>query len=337
MEDFEVTILDYGAGNVRSLRNAIKYLGYKVKDVQSIEDIANARVILFPGQGCFHQAMQSLSSLGYVDALRQYIRDNRPFFGICLGMQLLFEGSEESPGIEGLGVIPGKVTRLDASTGVTVPQIGWNGMTPVKDCSVLNEITAADKAYFVHSFCALPTQENIDWILTTTDYGPQRYISIVQKGNVVAAQFHPEKSGAVGLRMIGNFLASKGILQSTTPQLLLCDLSVLPSTVMTNRVIACLDVRTNDHGDLVVTKGDQYDVRESSSDEAGGRGGVRNLGKPVALCKRYFDEGADEVSVRGTAAVLRMTKCGPCPSGGLLEHHELSPRCCGRLAHASSP
>eukprot|EP01037_Dinobryon_pediforme_P024611 gene24611-26454_t len=274
MEDFEVTILDYGAGNVRSLRNAIKYLGYKVKDVQSIEDIASAQVILFPGQGCFHQAMQSLSSLGYVDALRQYIRDNRPFFGICLGMQLLFEGSEESPGIEGLGVIPGKVTRFDASSGVTVPQIGWNGMTPVKDCSVMNDIATADKAYFVHSFCALPTQANIDWILTTTDYGPQRYISIVQKGNVVAAQFHPEKSGAVGLRMIGNFLTTR---------------------VMTNRVIACLDVRTNDQGDLVVTKGDQYDVREASAVESGGRGGVRNLGKPVALCKRHFDEGADEV------------------------------------------
>jgi glutamine amidotransferase/cyclase len=303
MEDFEVTILDYGAGNVRSLRNAIKYLGYKVKDVQSIEDIASAQVILFPGQGCFHQAMQSLSSLGYVDALRQYIRDNRPFFGICLGMQLLFEGSEESPGIEGLGVIPGKVTRFDASSGVTVPQIGWNGMTPVKDCSVMNDIATADKAYFVHSFCALPTQANIDWILTTTDYGPQRYISIVQKGNVVAAQFHPEKSGAVGLRMIGNFLTTRGILQSTTPQLSLSDILLLPSTVMTNRVIACLDVRTNDQGDLVVTKGDQYDVREASAEESGGRGGVRNLGKPVALCKRYFDEGADEVSVRCTAAV----------------------------------
>lgn len=292
---YEVTILDYGAGNVRSLRNAIKHLGYKVKDVESIEDIVNAEVIVFPGQGCFHQAMGSLHSLGYVDALRKYINDDRPFFGICLGMQLLFEGSEESPGVAGLNIIPGNVTLFDRSSGITVPQIGWNGMSQVKECSVLTGVSTDDKAYFVHSFCALPSENNLDWILTTTDYGSQRYISIVQKGNVVAAQFHPEKSGAVGLRMIDNFLSTKGILHSSNPSVSLTTLRDLSPTVMTNRIIACLDVRSNDSGDLVVTKGDQYDVREVSHESSGGRGGVRNLGKPVALCKRYFDEGADEV------------------------------------------
>lgn len=155
------------------------------------------------------------------------------------------------------------------------------------------------QAYFVHSYCALITEANKDWVLTTTDYGRQRYISIVQKGNVVAAQFHPEKSGRVGLAMINSFLAARGHLTSTQPIVTLADIQSLPATMMTNRVIACLDVRSNDAGDLVVTKGDQYDVREAETTENGnggtGRGGVRNLGKPVALCRRYYEEGADEV------------------------------------------
>lgn len=244
--------------------------------------------------------LQSLESRGYVQPLRDYIRENRPFFGICLGMQLLFDSSEESPGVEGLRIIPGNITLFDKSSGVKVPQIGWNGLSKVKECTVLDGISDIEHAYFVHSFCAMPTEQNFDWILTTTDYGSQRYISIVQKGNVVAAQFHPEKSGRVGLRMIDNFLRSQGIIAEGAP--LISSLAVLPTlrpTLMTNRVIACLDVRSNDDGDLVVTKGDQYDVREANtSNEEGssaGRGGVRNLGKPVALCRRYYEQGADEV------------------------------------------
>jgi glutamine amidotransferase/cyclase len=133
----------------------------------------------------------------------------------------------------------------------------------------------------------------MEWILSATDYGDHRYISMVQKGNVSAAQFHPEKSGAVGLEMIRSFLAARGKLKSSsTDALSFSKLNSLPRTILARRVIACLDVRSNDQGDLVVTKGDQYDVRENDS---AGKGGVRNLGKPVALCKRYFDEGADEV------------------------------------------
>jgi len=120
---------------------------------------------------------------------------------------------------------------------------------------------------------------------------------MVQKGNVLAAQFHPEKSGRVGLEMIRAFLATHGKLQSTITTHTLSSLSTLNDTVLAKRVIACLDVRSNDQGDLVVTKGDQYDVRETSSADQEGRGGVRNLGKPVALCKRYYEEGADEVSI----------------------------------------
>lgn len=179
-------------------------------------------------------------------------------------MQLLFEESEESPGVQGLGVIPGKVTRF-STPGAKVPQIGWNGMAALKASTALEKINAEDKVYFVHSFCALPTPQNYEWILTMTDYESQQYISMVQKGNVVAAQFHPEKSGRVGLQLIDSFLSTRGRMTEGKPKFLFHELSSLPKTSLAKRIIACLDVRSNDQGDLVVTKGDQYDVRESSS------------------------------------------------------------------------
>jgi glutamine amidotransferase/cyclase len=304
MSEFHVvTILDYGAGNVRSLRNAIKKLGYAIKDAETPADILEASIIFFPGQGCFDQAMKSIREKGWVKPLQEYLRADRPFFGICLGMQLLFEGSEESPGEAGLGIIPGVIKKFDCNNGekagdkISVPQIGWNGISTVKTCSVLENASDADKVYFVHSFYATPILENLDWILSLTDYGAHRYISIVQKGNVVAAQFHPEKSGPVGLKMMRAFLATHGKVTSTpNPSLSMDKLRSFPATKMAKRIVACLDVRSNDNGDLVVTKGDQYDVREATeADSSSGRGGVRNLGKPVALCKRYYEEGADEV------------------------------------------
>lgn len=152
------------------------------------------------------------------------------------------------------------------------------------------------QVYFVHSYCALPTEASWEWTLTTTDYGSQRFISSVQRGNILATQFHPEKSGPTGLRFIDSFLSRNGLVANREDKLLIGSLnefSSLSRTTLVKRIIACLDVRSNDSGDLVVTKGDQYDVREESSS---GRGQVRNLGKPVALCKRYYDDGADEVN-----------------------------------------
>lgn len=228
--------------------------------------------------------------------MKAYIQANRPFFGICIGMQCLFEGSDESPIDEGLGIIPGRVSKF-SSSDVRVPHIGWNGICPVKDSVVLENVTSSDKVYFVHSYCALPISTNIDWVLSITDYGDHRYMSAVQKGNIVATQFHPEKSGKVGLNIIKSFLENSLTIASKERNLTITMdiLQTLPRTNLAKRVIACLDVRNNDEGDLVVTKGDQYDVREETSSDAKGRGLVRNLGKPVALCKRYFDDGADEV------------------------------------------
>ena len=300
MASNRVSLLDYGAGNVRSLRNAIRALGFEIDDICTAEEIAAARVIVFPGVGSFGQAMASLRDKGWTEALKAYLKADKPFFGICLGMQSLFEGSEESPEEEGLGIIPGKVTKfLTEGGGVRVPQIGWNGISPVKSSPMLESLKdqQADTVYFVHSYCAMPTEANREWILTVTDYGEQRYISMVQKGNVCAAQFHPEKSGTVGLAVLRSFLSRSGLVSvDAPPPPSLAALQEFPKTQLVKRIVACLDVRSNDQGDLVVTKGDQYDVREApSGGPDGSKGEVRNLGKPVELCKRYYEEGADEV------------------------------------------
>ncbi|HSH13702.1 MAG TPA: imidazole glycerol phosphate synthase subunit HisF [Desulfurivibrionaceae bacterium] len=274
-----ITLLDYGAGNVRSVRNAIIKLGFEVRDVASPDDIGRAEKLIFPGVGNFITAIENLKGRGYFEPLRRYILEDRPFLGICLGLQTLFEGSEEAPLAEGLGIIPGRVGRF-AESSLSVPQIGWNGVNRRQE-SPLFAGYREEKFYFVHSYRAMATAANRDWVLTTTDYG-EEFISSVQKGNVVACQFHPEKSGAAGLNLLKNFLATDNLAATGAIG------GEPPPTRIAKRIIACLDVRTNDAGDLVVTKGDQYDVRE--------KGEVRNLGKPVELARRYYEEGADEVT-----------------------------------------
>jgi glutamine amidotransferase/cyclase len=276
-----ITLLDYGAGNVRSVRNAIKELGFEVKDVSSPEDILNAEKLIFPGVGNFSSAIQRLNDLNYIEPLLKYLRADKPFMGICLGLQTLFEGSEESPGVPGLGLIPGIVGKFDDSSR-SVPQIGWNGIN-IRQESPLFDNYHDEKFYFVHSFRATATPDNQDWLLSTTNYG-EEFISSVQKGNVIACQFHPEKSGKAGLNIFNNFLAANDLAIKPRGN----DNEVKTETRLAKRIIACLDVRTNDAGDLVVTKGDQYDVRE--------KGEVRNLGKPVELARRYYVEGADEIT-----------------------------------------
>ncbi|MBU0675267.1 MAG: imidazole glycerol phosphate synthase subunit HisF [Proteobacteria bacterium] len=276
-----ISLLDYGAGNVRSVRNAIRKLGFEVRDVTNPDDILQADKLVFPGVGSFGSAMERLHAKGFVEPLIARIKANKPFLGICLGLQTLFEGSEESLGVKGLGVIPGMVGKFDEKR-MSVPQIGWNGIN-IRRKSSLFDGFENQKLYFVHSFRAAMTPENREWVLTTTDYG-EEFVSGVQKGNVVAFQFHPEKSGEAGLNLLKNFLSIPELATDSGAELL----PVPAGTRLAKRIIACLDVRTNDQGDLVVTKGDQYDVREG--------GEVRNLGKPVELAGRYYDEGADEVT-----------------------------------------
>ncbi len=270
-----ITLLDYGAGNVRSVINALESLGESVKPVKTGEDIASAEKLVFPGVGAFGSMMEILERRGFVKPLLEYLEADRPFLGICLGLQALFEYSEEAPGVNGLGFVKGHVRRFD--TNLAVPQIGWNGIKVRQPCGLFNGLSGDEKVYFVHSYHVAPEDEST--ILTHTDYGYE-YASSIRKGNVVATQFHPEKSGSTGLKILENFI--KGAKADSLPPV------VPEETHLAKRVIACLDVRTNDSGDLVVTKGDQYDVREE--------GEVRNLGKPVELARRYYDEGADEIT-----------------------------------------
>ena len=270
-----IAFLDYGAGNVRSVINAIESLGEKVRIVQRAEDISSAERLVFPGVGAFGNMMHILNQKNYVEPLRDYLTSGRPFLGICLGLQALFDGSEEAPGVKGLGFISGLVKRFDID--LSVPHIGWNGLKIKKPSRIFSGLSGEEKFYFVHSYHVVPEDRGV--VLTTTDYGCE-FVSSIQLGNVIATQFHPEKSGSSGLKILENFLRSKE--EQSIP------VSPTQDTKLAKRIIACLDVRTNDQGDLVVTKGDQYDVRE--------QGVVRNFGKPVELARRYYQEGADEIT-----------------------------------------
>jgi glutamine amidotransferase/cyclase len=270
-----ITLLDYGAGNVRSVINAIERLGESVKIVKSGEDILTAQKLVFPGVGAFGSMMEILAQKELIQPLKAYIQENRPFLGICLGLHALFDGSDEAPNIPGLGFISGQVKRF--KTNLSVPHIGWNGVVCHQPSVLWRGLEGKEKFYFVHSYHAVPDSKN--FILCTTDYD-LTFTSGIQKGNVMAVQFHPEKSGQTGLRVLNNFI------QTHENQSL--PVQSVQNTRLSKRIIACLDVRANDQGDLVVTKGDQYDVRE--------KGNVRNLGKPVELARRYYEAGADEIT-----------------------------------------
>jgi glutamine amidotransferase/cyclase len=270
-----ITLLDYGAGNVRSLINALERLGQQVHIVRTPEDILEAERLVFPGVGNFGSMMRILRDKQFIVPLQAYLAADRPFLGICLGLQALFEQSDEAPGEVGLGIIPGEVQRF--AVDLAVPHIGWNGLCVHQPSSLLHRIDADAKFYFVHSYHVAPT--HTEPVLATTDYG-YRFVSAIQHGNIVATQFHPEKSGAAGLQILQNFIEGPRVTDAPVPS--------QATTQLAKRIVACLDVRANDEGDLVVTKGDRYDVRE--------QGHVRNLGQPVDLARRYYDDGADEIT-----------------------------------------
>ncbi len=270
-----ITLLDYGAGNVRSVINAIERIGETVRVAATPEDILSAEKLVFPGVGAFGNMMNILGAKKYIAPLKDYLNADRPFFGICLGMQALFDGSEEARGTKGLSIFKGSVQRF--TTDLAVPHIGWNGIRIQQASHIFNGLKGDEKFYFVHSYHIVPEDDDVR--LTTTDYGYE-FVSAVQRGNVIGTQYHPEKSGPEGLKLLKNFM--DGATASVGP------VTASKKTRLAKRIIACLDVRANDRGDLVVTKGDQYDVREE--------GEVRNLGKPVELAQRYYKEGADEIT-----------------------------------------
>ncbi|KIY71019.1 imidazole glycerol phosphate synthase HisHF [Cylindrobasidium torrendii FP15055 ss-10] len=296
-------LLDYGAGNVQSLANSINSLGHSFTWISSAEDFKKATSLIFPGVGAFESAIKGLESKGLLEPLREYVLSGRPYFGICIGMQVLFESSSEAPSVKGLGVVPSPITPFD-STDKAVPHIGWNAVDLVQSNDPEN-IKPSEYYYFVHSFCAKYDPqgyaEAAKCAYTTTQYGKELFISSVRKANVLGTQFHPEKSGAAGLAFLDAWLRKPESAHASAPEEAVASSSTLPAIItpspihrLTKRIIACMDVRANDAGDLVVTKGDQYDVREKAETAETG-GAVRNLGKPVALAEQYYAAGADEL------------------------------------------
>ena len=196
-------IIDYDAGNIKSVEKAISYLGYEAVLTRDEETIMNSDKIILPGVGNFGDAMGRLKSYGLDKVLKAYAQTGKPFLGICLGLQLLFEDSEESPGVEGLGILKGHVLKIPKTPELTVPQIGWNDLKLRPGTKLFDGVKDGAFVYFVHSYYLKCEEE--DAVAATTEYGVTVHAA-VEKGNVFACQFHPEKSSDVGLRILENFL-----------------------------------------------------------------------------------------------------------------------------------
>lgn len=196
-----VGIVDYGLGNLGSVRNMLGRIGTPTVELRTAADIAGADKVLLPGVGAFDSGVARLKGAGLFDALRNFAETGRPLLGICLGMQLLLDASDEGAQ-GGLGLIPGRSTRFDESTGIRVPHMGWNFATPVRDDPLVAELPDDSRFYFVHSYRVVP--EHAEHTLATTDYGGT-FASMIRAGNVMGAQFHPEKSHTFGMTILKNF------------------------------------------------------------------------------------------------------------------------------------
>ncbi len=197
-----IAIVDYGMGNLRSVQKAFEKVGAEARVIQTPGALTGARGIVLPGVGAFGQAMENLRAAGWAEPLRQACASGLPFIGICLGMQLLFETSEEMGQHAGLGILPGDVKRFSGE--LKVPQMGWNQIRLKRTSPLLHGVPDSSYAFFVHSYFCAPRDESL--VLATTDYGIE-FASVVGRGNVFGAQFHPEKSQSVGLKMLQNFAA----------------------------------------------------------------------------------------------------------------------------------
>ena len=195
-----IAIIDYGMGNLRSVTNAFRRLGADIAVTRDESVIRGAHALVLPGVGAFGKCVENLKNFGLFDLLKGQIAEGKPYLGICLGMQILLESSEETPGIAGLGVIKGRVVRFRGA--MKIPHMGWNSVEVVKPSEIFDSIPSGSYFYFVHSYFPEP-EESVS--ATVTDYGV-RFTSSLQKANIFACQFHPEKSQAIGLRLLGNFV-----------------------------------------------------------------------------------------------------------------------------------
>ena len=198
-----IGIVDYNIGNLRSVQKALQHVGGEAVFVRTPKEIAQADALVLPGVGAFGDCVRSLAASGMWDDVQAWAKSERPFFGICVGYQMLFESSEEAPGEKGLGIFAGQVRKFSGRHGLKIPQIGWNTVAVRQPkAPLLAGISDGDYVYFVHSYYAAPTDPAI--VALETTYG-DTFASAVARGNLLATQFHPEKSQKVGLQILANF------------------------------------------------------------------------------------------------------------------------------------
>ena len=202
-----ITIVDYGMGNLRSVQKAFESVGAKAFITSDPADVERASKVVLPGVGAFADTMAGLREHGLIEPLREAALDERPFLGICIGLQVLFSVGYERGKHQGLDVIPGEVVQFNATEQYKVPHIGWNPIIPRKEVSLLDGLPEQPHMYFVHSFHVVPEEPGV--IATETDYG-RLFTSMIARGNLFATQFHPEKSQKLGLQILTNFVELHG-------------------------------------------------------------------------------------------------------------------------------
>jgi imidazole glycerol-phosphate synthase subunit HisH len=201
-----IAVIDYGAGNLRSVKNAINKIGYKAEITGNPAEILKAKAVFFPGVGAAGDTMASLKKQGLVETIHKLVAEDRPLFGICIGLQVLFTGTEEGGWHECLNIIPGTVRKLPG--GLKIPHMGWNQVNQKFSHPLFEGIPDGSNFYFVHSYYGDPDDKSI--VAAETNYGIS-FCSAIAKGNLVASQFHPEKSGELGLKVYENFLKMAGV------------------------------------------------------------------------------------------------------------------------------
>lgn len=198
-----IAIIDYDAGNVKSVEKALQFLGQEAVLTRDKEILLKADKVILPGVGAFGMAMEKLRQYGLVEIIHQIVDKGTPFLGICLGLQLMFESSEETPGVEGLGLLKGRIVRIPEKDDLKVPQIGWNDLQFPKESRLFKGFSGGEYVYFVHSYYLQAADESD--VAATTEYGVHIHAA-VERENVFACQFHPEKSADVGLKILENFV-----------------------------------------------------------------------------------------------------------------------------------
>jgi glutamine amidotransferase len=198
-----IAILDYEMGNLKSVSKALEAVGAEVRITRNPQEALQADKLVVPGVGAFRDCMGNLGKFNLVEAIQSFIKSGRPYLGICLGMQILMEESEEGGKYEGMGIFSGKVKRFAPELKLKVPHMGWNRLIPEKESTILQGLNPESFAYFVHSYYVEPKKKKIS--AATTDYGV-KFTSVIEQDNIYAVQFHPEKSQKVGLKILENFV-----------------------------------------------------------------------------------------------------------------------------------